>query len=303
MGELMESLDSRLLAVFAAIYNQRSVGRAAETLQLPQPAVSIALTKLRKRYQDRLFVRTSAGMQPTPLAEGLIEPVRQVLAGIEHVLGYRDSFDPQSSTRSFRLCMADISQLALLPRLWESLRECAPGVRIEVLPLSAATASQLESGAADLAIGYLPELEAGFFQQLLFRQKFVCMVGLQHPRIKSRLSLKQFESEDHVSVSASGPAPWILDREIARQGIRRKVVLELPNYLGAGFVVENTDLLVTIPARLGDVLRGRGQFRLLPVPFPLPEYEIRQHWHARFHADRGNQWLRELIARLLKETR
>ncbi|WP_151448693.1 LysR family transcriptional regulator [Lacisediminimonas profundi] len=297
----MESFDTRLLAVFAGIYDMRSVSRAADDLQLPQPTVSLALAKLRKHYDDQLFVRTSSGMEPTALAQGLIGPVRQVLEGLQSVLSYHDGFDATRSDRRFRICMADISQLVLLPRLWESLRGTAPGVAIDVLPLAADTARLLESGQADLAIGYMPELEAGYFQQLLFHQKFVCMVGASHSRIRSRLTLKQFENEEHAAVSASGPAPWILDREIARHGIKRKVALQLPNYLGAGFVVENTELLVTIPSRLAELLQERGQFRVFPVPFPLPEYDIKQYWHERFHGDRGNQWLRGLISGLLQE--
>ena len=295
----MDSIDIRLLMVFDAIYKTRSVTSAADALDLAQPAVSVALAKLRHHFGNPLFVRTSNGMEPTPFSEGLVQPVREALDAVEKVLGHRGEFDPASAERSFRISMADISQLVLLPRLWEALRETAPGIRIEIVPMSSDTARLLESGEADLAVGFVPQLEAGFHQQTLFMQNFVCMLARDHPRIGDSLDLAGFEAEDHAVISSSGAAPGILEREIARQGITRRVVLKIPSFLGAAFVIEHTDLLLTVPRRLGDVLQGRGAFRFLPVPFPLPEYEVKQHWHERYHHDEGNRWLRRLVSRLL----
>lgn len=298
----MDSIDIRLLMVFDAIYKTRSVTAAADALDLGQPAVSVALAKLRHHFGNPLFVRTSNGMEPTPFSEGLVEPVRAVLGALDQVLGYRSEFDPATAQRNFRICMTDISQLVLLPRLWETLRLTAAGIRIEIVPMSGDAARLLESGEADLAVGFIPQLEAGFHQQSLFVQSFVCMVGQDHPRIGDRLSLAQFEAEDHAVISSSGAAPTMLEREIARQGIRRRIALKIPSFLSAAFVIEHTDLLLTIPRRLGDVLQGRGGFRFLPVPFPLPEYEVKQHWHERYHHDEGNRWLRRLVSRLLSDT-
>jgi DNA-binding transcriptional LysR family regulator len=297
----MDAIDIRLLMVFDEIYKTRSVTAAAEALDLGQPAVSVALAKLRHHFGNPLFVRTSNGMEPTPFSEGLVQPVREVLAAVEKVLGHHGEFEPATSERNFRICMTDISQLVLLPRLWETLRETAPGVRIEIVPMSSDTARLLESGEADLAVGFVPQLEAGLHQQSLFVQNFVCMVAQDHPRIGDSLDLARFEAEDHAVISSSGAAPTILEREIARQGITRRIALKIPSFLGAAFVIEHTDLLLTVPRRLGDVLQGRGAFRFLPVPFPLPEYEVKQHWHERYHHDEGNRWLRRLVSLLLSD--
>lgn len=297
----MNSIDIRLLAVFDEIYKTRSVTAAAEALELGQPAVSVALSKLRHHFGDPLFVRTSSGMEPTPFSEGLVRPVRAVLDALELVLDHRSEFDPATSDRTFCICMTDISQLVLLPKLWERLRATAPGIRIEIIPLSNDTPRMLESGEADLALGFIPQLEAGFYQQLLFRQNFVCMVGRNHPRIRGHLSRVQFEAEDHAVISSSGSAPAIVEREISRQRITRRVALKIPSFLGAAFVVEHTDLLITIPRRLGDVLQGRGEFQTFPVPFDVPEYEVKQHWHERYHQDDGNRWLRRVVSELLSE--
>ena len=297
----MNAIDSRLLAVLDQIYQSRSVSAAAAALELSQPAASVALSKLRRHFGDPLFVRTSAGMEPTPFCETLLPSVRAALEAVTQVLEHRSGFDPASSERHFRLCMTDISQLVLLPKLWEKLRLTAPGIRIEIFPLSSDTARLLESGAADLAIGLIPQLDAGFYQQLLFRQQFVCLVAQRHPRIKKRLTLAQFEAEDHAVVSSSGSAPLIIEREIARLGIRQRVVMRIPNFLGAAFAIEHTDLVATIPKRLGDLLQGRGAFRIFPVPFALPDYDVKQHWHTRYHQDPGNRWLRSAVSELQSE--
>lgn len=297
----MDALDVRLLAVFDEIYKTRSVTRAADNMGLGQPAVSIALAKLREHFSDPLFVRTSQGMEPTPLAAQLLHPVREALDALERVSGHRNTFDPAASDRTFRICMTDISQLVLLPRLWARLRVAAPGIRIDIAPLSGDTGRMLEAGEADLALGFMPQLEAGFYQQALFRQNYVCMVSADHPRIGTTLDLVQYQAADHAVVTSSGTGHLIIDRELARQGIERRIALRIPNFLGVAFVIEHTDLLVTIPQRLGEVLAGRGHFRMLPVPFPLPEYAVKQHWHERFHHDPGNRWLRGVISELLSD--
>lgn len=295
----MEALEIRQLSVFDEIYKTRSVGRAAENLGLGQPAVSIALKKLREHFNDPLFVRTSAGMEPTPLGEELVQPIRAAVEAVAAASGHRTAFDPARAQRTFRIAMTDISQLVLLPRLWERLRSIAPGIHIDIANLSVRTANMLESGEVDLALGFMPQLEAGFYQQSLFRQHYVCMASANHPRIRGALTLEQFEAEEHAVVSTSGTGHLIIDREIARQNIRRRVVLRIPSFIGMGFVVERTDLLVTIPQRLGELLADPARLAVYPVPFHLPEYAVKQHWHERYNNDPGNRWLRAQIQELL----
>ncbi|SMF33127.1 LysR family transcriptional regulator [Pseudogulbenkiania subflava] len=295
----MQTADVRLLQVFDEIYKTRSVTRAADNLGLGQPAVSIALAKLREHFDDPLFVRIANGMEPTPMARELERAVRQALDALDLVFGHRIDFDPASSERTFCISMTDISQLVLLPKLWAHLRKTSPGVHIDIVPLSAETPRMLETGEADLALGFMPQLEAGFYQQSLFRQRYVCVASTDHPRIRDELTLAQFETEEHAVVTSSGTGHLILDREIARQGITRHIALRVPNYLGIAFVVEQTDMLVMIPERLAQVLEGRGRFKVFPVPFELPDYAVKQHWHERYHHDPGNRWLRRVISELL----
>ena len=297
----MKTIDTRLLQVFNEIYAKKSVSNAAMALGLPQPAVSIALSKLREHFGNPLFVRTSNGMTPTPLGAELIEPVRTALNAVSAVVDFSTHFDPSTSKRVFKIAMTDISQLILLPKLWERLRLTAPGVGIDVFPLSSDTPQLLESGAVDLALGYVPELEAGFYQQRLFSQHFVCMVSQSHPRIQGKLKLKQYLQEDHAAIVSSGAAPKIIDETLHAMGKERRIALRIPHFLGASFVVELTDLLITIPQRLAEVLQGRGAYVIYPVPFAIPTYEVKQHWHERYHHDAASRWLRGVIADLLTD--
>ncbi|WP_370541011.1 LysR substrate-binding domain-containing protein [Aquitalea sp. ASV11] len=128
------------------------------------------------------------------------------------------------------------------------------------------------------------------------------LASADHPRIRDGLTLAQFEAEEHAVVTSSGTGHLILAQEIARLGIRHRIALRVPNYLGIAFVIEQTDMLVTIPERLAQVLEGRGRFRAFPVPFALPDYAVKQHWHERFHHDPGNRWLRSVLSGLLSDT-
>lgn len=295
----MTTPDLRALQVFNEICKTRSVSKAAANLDMGQPAVSVTLARLREQFRDPLFVRVGNQMQPTAFASSLAGVVAAALGAVAQVYGHQVRFDPATAVRSFRICMADISQLVLLPKLWKCLRDIAPGINIAISPITPELGRQLESGEADLAFGFFPQLEAGFFQQALFEQEYICLLRYAHPRIHEQLTLAQYESEDHAAVDTAGTGHGILDDEIRRRQIHRKIALRVPNYMAIPFVIEQTDMLVTLPERLAEVLKGKGHFRSLPLPFPSPRFMVKQHWHERFHHDPGNQWLRRTIAELV----
>lgn len=294
--------DVQLLSVFDEIYKTRSVSRAAEALGLGQPAVSVALSKLRRHFGDSLFVRTKTGMDPTPLGEELVRPVRAALDALDQVLGHRSVFDPHQSQRCFRICMSDMTQVAVLPEIWPRLSSTAPGVKIEVVPVvtAEATAHMLESGEADLAIGFMPRLESGFFQQVLFHEHYVVLASTRHPRVRDQLTEADLAREGHAVFSTMGSGHrQLIEDSFRERGIERKVQLTIPNFLGASFVIERTDLLMVVPQGLGTLIYSRGDFRIFPLPFANGKFTVKQHWHERYHHDPGSQWLRALIFELL----
>jgi DNA-binding transcriptional LysR family regulator len=290
-------LDASLLVLFDEIYRLRSVTRAAEVLDLSQPTVSVWLGKLRRQLRDPLFVRTSAGMQPTPRADALIDPAREALTLLRRIATGVDVFDAATARRIFRLAMTDASHITLLPRLLAHLRAVAPGVGLEVAPISSGTAQALEAGGADLALGFVTGLESGFHEQALYAQDFVCLVGTRHPRITSTFTLRAFTEEAHVAVLSSTSYP-MLSAALGRQRIVRRVFLELPGFLGLAAIVSSTDLIATVPRTIGETLAATGGIRVFPCPVKIAPFNVKQYWHARYHHDAGHRWLRSVCATL-----
>ena len=290
-------LDANLLQLFELIYDTRSVTRAAEQLGLAQPTVSIWLGKLRRQLNDPLFVRTPSGMLPTPEADALIGTVRQALESLRYLVQRETRFDPATSERRFHICMTDASHITLLPQLLAHVRSVAPGVRLGAERIDERTAQRLESGEADLALGLIPELDAGFYQQSLYNQDWVCLANARHPRIGETLSRELYAQEGHINI-VSGTGHRLLDSSLERHHLEHRVVLELPGFLGLSAIVSTTDLLVTLPRHIGETLAALHGLRVFPCPFPIPGFTVRQHWHSRYHNDPGNRWLRGLCADL-----
>lgn len=290
-------LDVKLLRLFDLLYDTRSVTRAAELLGQSQPTVSIWLARLREQLGDPLFVRTPAGMQPTPRADALIPIARDALDSLRRLSTEDTGFNPTTAERRFCICMTDASHVTLLPQLLAHVRSTAPGVRLEAGRIDATTGERLQSGEADIALGLIPELGAGFYQQVLFTQDWVCLANRHHPRIDEALTLEDYRREGHVGI-VSGTGHRLLASALAERGIDRRVVLELPGFLGLAAILSTTDLIVTLPRQTGETLGRTANLRVFPCPFPIPSFAVKQHWHARYHHDAGNRWLRGICAGL-----
>ena len=130
----------------------------------------------------------------------------------------------------------------------------APKIHISAEKISIDSPHRLETGEVDLAVGFMPHLEAGFHQQILFSQNFVCLVAQGHPRIAATLSKEAFVAEGHIVVTTSGTGHSIVDKVLAQHGIERQVVLRLPSFLGVARIVAQTELLVIVPRLLGATL-------------------------------------------------
>jgi DNA-binding transcriptional LysR family regulator len=297
----MAKLDLEWLLIFDGIYTSRSVSRTAERLGLAQATVSIALNKLRLHFDDKLFIRTSHGMEPTPRAQALYPQLASVVATLESARLAPAEFMPLKAKREFCLCMTDISEIVILPRLMNHLRRAAPEVGIVAEKITPDSPKRLESGEVDVAIGFMPHLEAGFYQKTLFTQNFVCLAAKNHPRIRGELTKQALLAEKHIRVATSGTGHSIVDKTLAMHGVHREVVLHLSSFLGVARVVAETELLVLVPKMLGITIQMQEHVQILPLPFDIPSYAVKQHWHDRFHAEPGNIWLRRTVADLFRD--
>ncbi|MDN4572530.1 LysR family transcriptional regulator [Pandoraea cepalis] len=298
----MDNLDLKNLMVFDEVYRTGSISRAAEKLDLGQSAVSMILTKFRKHYGDPLFVRTSEGMQPTRLADEIVGPIRQAMTALKTTLHHRAEFDPKTSDRMFSLCMTDIGQRVMMPRLLKHFGDVAPHIRIDLSYTSEHTARQLESGEIDLAMGFLTNLDPGIYQQQLFTDRFVCIVNREHRRLAgTSLTLEEFERESHLIVATHGTGHVIVEETLERQGIKRRIGLRIPNYLGVVSNIVCTECLAIVPERFARIIAESNPIKVMELPFTVPNYRVMQHWHERYSRDPASVWLRETIGTLFRE--
>jgi DNA-binding transcriptional LysR family regulator len=236
-------------------------------------------------------------MQPTPRADALIGPAREALESLRRLAAWESTFVAGTAQRRFRICMTDASHVTLLPQLLAHVRASAPHVRLEAIRMDGSTAEALATGEADLAVGYAPWLESGIYQQTLFPQDWVCLANAAHPRLGKTLTLAEYRDEAHVAVVA-GTGYQLLEAALRARNVRRRVLLELPGFLGLPAIVSTTDLLVTLPRHIGETLAGFGGLAVHDCPVPVPTFQVKQHWHARYHHDAANRWLRGVVAAL-----
>lgn len=298
----LKDIDLNLLVVFQQLFTERRVSAVAANLGLTQPAVSNALARLRRLLGDELFLRTARGMEPTPYASQLAEPIAYALATIRDSLERKLEFDPTTSQRKFTIAMTDIGEIHFLPRLMSRLAELAPGVTVSTVRNTAANlADEMEAGRVDLAIGLLPQLQSGYFQRRLFLQRYVCMFRAGHALDKADMSLEDFASAAHVAVVAGGTGHAIVDETIARRGLARRVVLTVPHFVALGHILASTDMIATAPERYARECMQPFDLKYLPHPVPLPEFGVNLFWHARFTKEPGNVWLRGVVFDLFSE--
>jgi DNA-binding transcriptional LysR family regulator len=296
--DVLKNLDLKVVAIIGDLFTSRSVSTTAANLSIRQSTVSMALARLRKHFDDPLFVRTSAGMEPTPRGSELIEVLKSAEFYLRKALEHRVAFNPASSDRVFRLCSTDIAQLTLLPTLLKRLKRISPGVTVTLSNISDQTPCLLESGELDLAVGFVHPRGTGFYGQRLFQDRFVVALQTDHPRIGKTLTTSQFEAEFHVAVSTSGTGHSIVEETLASNRIRRQIGLRVPSFLGLGPILSHTDLIAILPEQLGVYLAQSGKIRLVGLPIDIPPYFIYQMWHERLMHDPASQWFRKIVAGL-----
>ena len=296
-------LDLNLLRVIDALAAERNVTRAARRIGMSQPAFSHALRRLRDSLGDPLYVRVPRGMAPTARALELEPLVRDLLARAG-ALARTEQFSPASCRRSFRIATTDYFEHIALPTLAARLAAAAPHAALVSRPTAASLpARELEEGAFDLAVaGFFGRLPAGFYQQRLFDESFVCVVRRDHPLVRRRLTLEQYTELPHVLIAPGGELRGPVDDRLAAAGLQRRVAVAVSSFLSAGWIAATSDLLLTAPRRLAAAFERSLPVRLVPPPVELPGFSVVQVWHERHHADPAHLWLRRLLAAACAES-
>lgn len=291
----LRRLDLNLLITLDALLSERNVTRAAQRLNVSQPAVSIQLAKLRDFFKDPLLLPGPRGMRPTVRAEALREPLRQALEALEATVSPARPFNPAEANHTWRIAATDYGESTIVLPALDGLRTAAPATRLAVVEMvPTRIARQAEQGEIDLAFHTTEGSPPGMRRRTLFKERYVLVGRADHPRLKRRPTMAQFCQLEHVIVSPDGGGFFgVTDEALAKAGLARKVVLSVPHFLFVRSVLANTHLVAMLPARL---VRDVHDLKVIEPPLDMPGYEMSMLWHERAHRDPAHQWLREFIA-------
>lgn len=298
------TLELHHLRVLDVLLREHSLTRAAQVLHVTQPALSKTLARLRRYFDDPLFVRVSHRMEPTPKAIELAGPVATILEQMRALRTEHMPFDPRISNRTFNFCVVDAGVIKLLPPLVSRILQDAPQVRLRVMQLDGQhLESWLESGTVDFAMGSFPSLVKGIRRQPLWMEEYVSVMNRGHPRLSASPSLKEFAAERHVLVSTlgAGHAHQQVERSLEAVIPAENIICRVPIFIAAAVVAKHTDAIATLPLSIANTLAEDLDLEVIRPPVKLPKIEIFQYWHDRFHREPGNKWIRSVFQSLFRK--
>ncbi len=303
--------DLNLLVYLDALLREGSVTRAAERLNITQPAMSNGLRRLRDLFDDPLLIRTSEGMQPTERALALQPLLREVLGKLESVVQPVE-FEPGSSDQLFRIVASDYAESTLLPRLLAVLRDEAPHVALDILTASDALLADLETGKVDLAINRFDHLPRSCHHTTLWRDTFSCLVSNDNPALQG-FTLESYLHSAHIWVSktgmgaGTGMAPrdasklgWV-DVALAELGHSRRIRIYTRHYQVAALLAQQPDLIATLPTQVARLYDDHPQLTIRRPPFAIAPIELKMAWSPLLQHNHSHVWFRRLIQRVARE--
>ena len=289
----LKETDLNLFKAFDVIYTEKNLTKAGEILGITQPAVSNALSRLREMFNDELFIRSSKGMLPTPVAQDIIKDVREALGLMNKTIAQTDSFDPSTSEVTFKISIGDSSEYRLLPILLKELAKDAPNISVEsfLIPRKE-TPKELSAGNVDFCIDPPVHTDSFLRHKKIYEDDYVLIARKGHPIMKKKkISMDEYLSLSHIHVSNRKTGIGLVDMALNRLGHSRKITLRSQNFLVAPFVIERSDLVIS-------TTRGFAKHRGLEVmelPFKIDPIVLHLYWHESKDSDLSNQWMRELM--------
>jgi DNA-binding transcriptional LysR family regulator len=300
----IRNLDLNLLKVLDALLKDRSVSRAAERLNLSQPAMSHALNRLREQLKDPLMVRGSYGMDPTPYAESLIEPLSHILKIVERDVLRQEPFDPEKTERSFTVGIDTHLANTFIPPLVTALLAGAPHSTFHsrLLPSDFQHRPYME-GSIDLAIGTASNNPIRLSREYLFRDEICGIVRLGHPRYKKKITLKELaENFEHIGYYIKGETTTIIDDLLADHGLRRHCPVTLSDLQGVNEILLYSDLMLVgaVKQVLATIDRFNIElpYHIIRLPRIVTERyssNVDMFWRPQDSEDPAHRWLRERV--------
>jgi DNA-binding transcriptional LysR family regulator len=251
--------------------------------------------RLRDLFEDRLFVRTPGGMEPTARALELAGPIQRALRGIEDALRNSADFDPGRTRRTFVVGITEYAEIALVERLTELLRKRGDSIDLRLRSIAKVKYVELlDDGGIDAFVGHADEVPPRFLSASLLKDPLVLLARRGHPIFKTQIGMEDLVKWPQVLVSPTGEARGAVDPILKRKGVDRRVAITVGTYLGIPLALQKSDLTSNVPQQIAARLSKVLPLRSAPLPFcHVVTSEL--VWHSRNEADRAQIWLRGLI--------
>lgn len=294
-------LDLNLAAVFLALWEERSVTRAASRLALSQAAVSAALARLRETCGDELFVRVRGGMAPTPRALEMADRLHAGVADLVAALAPAPAFDPRAASRRFTIGMSDDFELAVGPALSRRVLRAAPQLSLVFRQTNRYTVEQmLRERQIELALTVDAPARSWLVQEPVVRSHYACLVDAKRWRIRLPLTLEAYLGLPHVLVSFSG-REGAVDAALKAVGRTRRVQTALTHFSALPPFLAALEAVATIPAHAAQALARVTGLTVCPPPMPMGDYEVALTFRRDAAEDAGLAWLRGVAREALRE--
>lgn len=301
-----DTIDLHLIRVLHTVITERSVSRAALRLASSQPAVSAQLKRLRTLTGDPLLVRAGHQMMPTERALQLLGPATRVLQDAERLFSPRmreGGFDAAQSGALFRVAASDYLDPLFLPALVAHLKRAAPGVRLELMPLSEHHDYRraLAGGEVDLVIGNWLQPPAELHLARLLSDEVVCLVAENHPAARAApgtrgWTVQRYLEQEHVAPTPTHPgALGVIDEHLAAQGAERRIVVRASHFSLIPLMVADSLLVLTTGRLFCSRYVDTLPVRIVRCPVAFPPLSYYMLWHELTHESGAMRWFREQV--------
>ena len=289
----IKDTDLNLFIAFDVIYTEKNLTKSGQVLGITQPAVSNALARLRDLFNDELFIRTSRGMIPTPVANQLIGDIRNALSLIQNTISVSEKFDPSTAEMTFKISIGDTSEYRLLPLLIKELAEIAPKVKVETYLTPRKDAPrELASGAIDFSID--PPLQSDQYlkHEKIYQEDYVMIVREDHPILeKEKITIEDYLDLSHIHITNRKTGMGHVDMTLYKLGLTRDIYLRAQHFLVAPYIVEQSDMAIT-------TTKGFAVDRNLAwreLPFDIDPLVLHLYWHENNDNESSSKWMRDLM--------
>ncbi|HSV52378.1 MAG TPA: LysR family transcriptional regulator [Burkholderiaceae bacterium] len=289
--------DLNLLVTLDALLETKSVTRASERLCIGASATSSALGRLREHFADELLQQIGRRMELTPLAQSLVQPVRDIILRTQITVGRRPQFDPLTEKRHFVFNASDYIATVFMPKLLELLQRDAPGITVDLLSLADNALERLERGEVDFAIFPERNSSASHSSARLFDENYSCVVWADNPVVGDSLSFDQYMELGHVAARFGATRvasfeTWFLEK----QEMHRRVEVTASSFNVLPGLVIGTSRIATVHSRLAHWFAQQLPLRVLPPPFEIPTLHMVAQWHKYRDEDPSHVWMRQQLA-------